>query len=212
MQLNRYLYRCFKILYKCGSLIRCEQRSHILDAQRFCSGSFYTLCIINIILMSEYLACGIADSYLCVAALFIRCLNGSFKISYIVKCVKDPYYVNTVCNRFLNEIFNQIVCVVTITQHILSSEKHLKLGIWHLSSDYPQSFPRVLIEKSYTGVKSCSSPYLSRIKADFIKLRKNIYHVIYGHSCCKQGLVCVTKYGFCYIKLCHYPLCPFVNM
>ena len=83
-------------------------------------------------------------------ALLVSCLDSSFKVSYIVKCVKNSDDVNTVCDRLLNEILNEVVSIVTVAEHILSSEQHLQLGVGHLASDYAKSLPWVFVEKSDT--------------------------------------------------------------
>ena len=53
----------------------------------------------------------------------------TFQVAQVIQTVKNTDYINTVCDGFLYEILYNIICIVTVTQDILSSEKHLKLGI-----------------------------------------------------------------------------------
>ena len=116
MQLNRYLDCCLEVLNERFSLVWCEQRSHILDTKGLCTCCLDPLCVVNIILVGKYLTCGIADSDLSVSALLVSRFDSCLKVSYIVECIEYPYYVDTVCDRFLNEILNKVISIMPITE------------------------------------------------------------------------------------------------
>ena len=61
------------------------------------------------------------------AAFLFAGLNRCFKVAEIIKRIKNTNNINTICNGFLNKILNHIICVMTITKNILTSEQHLKL-------------------------------------------------------------------------------------
>ena len=186
MQLNRYLDCCLEVLNERFSLVWCEQRSHIFDTKGLCTCCLDPLCVVNIILVGKYLTCGIADSDLSVSALLVSRFDSGLKVSYIVERVKYPDDVDTVSYGLLNKILNEVISVVAITKHILSSEKHLELGVRHFASDYAKSFPGILAQKSDTRVKCRAAPDLCGIEAYLVKLGKDIYHIIDRHSCCKK--------------------------
>ena len=125
VELDRDIYSTLECLYKSFCFIRSKQSRHILDADRICTCFFYSLCIVDVILFCKYFTECVRDSYLSVCALLLCSLNGCFEVSYIVERIENSDYINTVCYRLLNEIFQYIVSIVTVTEHILSSEKHL---------------------------------------------------------------------------------------
>ena len=53
----------------------------------------------------------------------------TFQVAQVVQTVKNTDYINTVSDRFLNKIFNNIIGIMTVSKDVLSSEKHLQLGI-----------------------------------------------------------------------------------
>ncbi len=179
VKLNRYLDSALKILYKAFRFVRCEQRGHILYADGVRAGVLDLLCVIHVILMSKYFAEGIGDCHLSVSVLLIRRFDCGLQIADIVKRVENTDYIDTVGDGFLNKILNQIVRVMTVAQHILSSEQHLEFGVGHLLAQYAQALPRVLVQKAYAGVKGSSSPAFRGIKADLVHGGQYRTHIVH---------------------------------
>ena len=76
----------------------------------------------------------IRKSYLRLSSSFllldlICSINCSLKVSDIIKTVEYSYNIDTVCNRLFNESINNIICVRTISEDILSTEEHLKFCV-----------------------------------------------------------------------------------
>ena len=84
--------------------------------------------------------------------------DGGFQIADIIQCIKNTDDVDAVGNRFLHKIFHQIVRIMAVTQHILSSEEHLELGFGHVFAQNTQTIPRIFIQKAQAGVKSGAAP------------------------------------------------------
>ena len=118
--------------------------------------------------------------------LLLCCLDGSFKVADIVQCVEDTDYVDTVGDGLLYEVLNQIVGIVTVAQHVLSSEQHLELSIRHFLSQDTQSFPRILVQEANAGIECSAAPALSRVESDLVHLGKDRTHVVHRHSCGEQ--------------------------
>ena len=199
VKLDRNLNGSLQILYKACSLIRSQQSRHILDADRIRAGILDLLSVVHVILMGEYLAEGVGNSYLCVTLLLLGCLDGGLEVADIVQCVEDTDNVDTICDGLLNEVLYQVVSIVTVTQHVLTSEQHLKLGVRHFLSQDTESLPRILVQEAYAGIEGRAAPALSGVEADLVHLGEDRTHFVHRHSCGKQGLVRVTKNGFSYL-------------
>ncbi len=150
MQLYRDLYVGFESFYKFFCAVRREQRRHILDTDRIRTAFLYLLCVVYIVFGGEYLAESIGYRYLSMRALFLGGFYRGLEVTDVVERVEYTDYVDTVRNGLLNEVFEHIVRIVTISEHILSSEQHLELCIGHFTTQYAQSVPRVFVEEAQT--------------------------------------------------------------
>ena len=134
MELDRNFYIRLESLYKLFGAVRSKKSGHILDTDRISAAFLYLLRIVYIVIGCEDLAESIGDRYLCMSAFLFGCLNGCLKVSYVVKRIEYTDYIYSVRYGLLNEVFKDIISVVTVSEHILSSEKHLELCIRHLAS------------------------------------------------------------------------------
>ena len=73
-------------------------------------------------------------------------VNGNLDVADIVEGVKYSDDVNSVFNALFNKEADNIVGVMLVAQKILTSEKHLKLGVGAGCSDFSQPLPRVFVE------------------------------------------------------------------
>ncbi len=168
MELYRDINNRLDISYQCFSLIRSEQCSHILDTDRISTSLLDTLSVIHIILMSEYFTKSIGDSYLSVTLLLIGSLDSCLEVSYIVKCIEYSDDIDTICDGLLYEILYQVISVMTVAQHILSSEQHLELCVGHFLSESSESLPGIFIQETDAGIKCSTAPAFSGIKTYLI--------------------------------------------
>ena len=63
------------------------------------------------------------------AMLLVCSMYSSLKITKVIHTVKDTDDINTICQRFLYKVLNNIICIRTISKNVLTTEKHLQLGI-----------------------------------------------------------------------------------
>ena len=212
MKLNGNFNRLLDHFYKLVSIVGSKKTCHILDTNGVCTHFFKFFCVLSeaFVCVSFYVggADRVADSRLNVAAFFNCSLDSCFKVSLIVERVKNSDDVDTVCYGFLNEVFNNVVCVVAVAENILTAEKHLKLCIFYLVTDLAKSFPRVFVQETEAGVESSAAPCFDSIVAYFVHLFKDGKHFFRCHSCCNQGLMRVTDDSFTNFNLCHI-LIPF---
>ena len=62
--------------------------------------------------------------------LFVCSAYSCLQVTKVIEAVKNTDDVDSVCSRFLYEVFYYIVCVWTISKDILSTEEHLKFGVF----------------------------------------------------------------------------------
>ena len=111
--------------------------------------------------------------------LLIGSLDSCLEISDIIEGIEYPDDVDTVSDGLLHEILYQVISVVTVAQHILSSEQHLELGVGHLFPQCTKSLPGVFVQETYAGVESCTAPALGRIEAYLIHSREDGLHIVH---------------------------------
>ena len=196
MELNGDTDVLLESLCKGSSSERSKERSHILDTDGISALCFALLCVVYIVIIGENIAQCKGHCYLSVCALLLGSVDSCLEVSDIVQRIKDTDNIHTVCNSLLNEIFKNIVSIVTVAQHILTSEKHLELGVGHILTDYSQSLPGILVEETDTSIKCCAAPDLCGIIADLIHLLHNGEHLVNAHSCCDERLMSVSENGF----------------
>ena len=122
-------------------------------------------------------------------------LYGSLKVPDIIQAVEDPDDIYTVCNGFLNKVLYHIICIVIVSEDVLSTEKHLKLGIFDLITQFTKSLPRILLEESQAGIKCSTAPALNSVISDFIELLCDRQHLLSRHTGRDQRLMRITQYG-----------------
>ena len=86
---------------------------------------------------------------------------------------------------------------MVISQNVLTTEQHLKLGILESVSQLPKALPRILLQETKACVKGCTSPAFYRVITHLIHFIDNGKHIFCGHSGCDQRLVCVTEHCLC---------------
>ena len=148
MELNGKRHVILERLYEIVCGVWGKKSRHILDTERICAHILKGFCEVYEVIVIENGACRIGDCRLNVAALLFRCFNSRFEVTGIVECIEDSYDVDTVGNRLLNEIFNDVVSIVTVAEYVLTSEEHLKLGVFNVISYGTKSVPGILVKES----------------------------------------------------------------
>ena len=129
-------------------------------------------------------------------AFLLCCLYRSLEVTKVIETVKYSDYINTICKRFLYEIFYYIICIMVVAEDVLASEKHLKLGILEARFELAKSLPWIFLQETKAGIKCSSSPALNSVVTNLIHLVYDRKHFFCCHSCSYQGLMCVTKDSF----------------
>ena len=162
------LYRNINSFLNClnerNCTVRCKKSSHILDTDGISTLSFALLSIVSIVFICKYITNCERHCYLSMSAFLLSCVDSSLKVSDIVESIENSDDIDAVCNRLLYKIFEYIVSIVTVTEHILSSEKHLELGVGHLLTDSAESVPRIFIKETDAGIKCSTAPNLCGIE------------------------------------------------
>ena len=65
---------------------------------------------------------------------FVGCLYCCLQVTEIIQTVKDTDNINTVCDGFLYEVLYHVICIMVVTEDILSTEKHLQLCVFETVS------------------------------------------------------------------------------
>ena len=120
-------------LLQCGNKLCCfiwkEKSGHILDTDGICSHFLDTFCNACPVFQSISITKCIGKCNLCMAMLLVCSMYSSLKITKVIHTVKDTDDINTICQRFLYKVLNNIICIRTISKNVLTTEKHLQLGI-----------------------------------------------------------------------------------
>ncbi len=131
------------------------------------------------------------------SAVLLTALYSLLHISRIVERVEDTQDIATVLYRLLDKFVDHVICIMLISKDILTSEKHLQLGLRHSLFQSSQSLPWVLVEESKTGVKRSSAPALDRIITCVVKFFTHRQHLVQSHTGSRLRLVSVTQNSLC---------------
>ncbi len=136
---------------------------------------------------------GIAQCALGVRAVAAYRAERRFHIARVVHGVEDAEHVHAVFHRAFNKTLHHIIGIVTITEQVLAAQQHLQGGLRHGFFQLAQANPRVLAEKTNTGVKGRAAPALQRPVAHLIKRSSNGQHIIKTQAGGEQRLVSVAQ-------------------
>ena len=121
---------------------------------------------------------------------------GTLKIARVVAGIKNAENIDSVFCGSFNKLVNNIICVVAVSQKILSAQKHHNLIIWKSSMKLAKTLPRIFIQKADTRVISCSAPAFNSPVADFINHSASRKHISSCHACGMQRLMGITQNKF----------------
>ena len=146
--------------------------------------------------------------------------NGMAYNSYIIKDEKiaimdsvDKVCFDAVCDRLLYEILDNVVCIVAVSEDVLTAEEHLKLGVLHVVADGAESLPGIFLKEAQAGIEGRTAPCLERVVSDRIETLEDRDHFFGRHSGGGKRLMRVTQNGFGNQNFRHlFDLIPFVMM
>ena len=196
MQIDGDLDSIFKSAYKFCRLIRKKQSCHILDADRIRAHLFDLFCDVCPVFQGISVSQSIGKRYLRMGFFLISRLYGCLQVAHIVQTVENTDNINSVCDRLLNKIFYHVVGIRTVSEDILSAEKHLKFGVFKAVTEFAESFPRILFQKTEGSVESGAAPAFYGMITDLVHFINDGKHLFCTESCGDQGLMRVTQNSF----------------
>ncbi len=195
-------------MYQFLRLVRKKKTCHILDADGIGTHLFNSFGNVNPVIQCIGITQCVGKSHLCMAAFLVGCLYSGLKVSQIVNTVENTNDINTIRNRLLHKVFYNIIRIRCIAQNVLSSEKHLQLGVFESVAKHSQSFPRIFMKETKGSIKSCTAPAFYGMISDLVHLIDDRQHLPGRHTCCNEGLMRVTQNSFSNLNrffnyLCH---------
>ena len=130
------------------------------------------------------------------AALFNGGANGSFQVPCIVQCIENTNNINTVRDRFLYEVFHDVVGIMTVAEDVLSTEQHLQFCVFNVAANGAETLPRIFVEEAQAGIKGGTAPCFQSVIADFIEVFEDREHFFRRHTGRGKRLMRVTQDGF----------------
>ena len=177
------------------SRVRDQQAGHILDADGIRAHILDLAGDRLPVVISICVTDCVCQCNLSMSALFLGGADGSLQVAQVVQAVKNTDDINTVRDGLLDKILHYVVCIVSISQDVLTAEKHLHLSVFKALSQKAQTIPRILLQETEAGIKGCAAPHLHRVITDLIHGVNDRKHNIGRHSGRNQGLMCVTQNG-----------------
>ena len=171
-----------------------QQTGHILDADRVGAHLLEGLGVGGEILVVVHRGQGVADAALYMRALLVGRLDRGLQVARIVQRIKDTQNVDAICNGLLYKIFNRVIRIRTIAQHILAAEEHLQFLVGQFLAQDPQTLPRILIQKADAGIEGRAAPALDREVVDLIHFGQDGTHLIHRHTGGQQRLMGVAQH------------------
>ena len=62
--------------------------------------------------------------------LFVCSAYCCLQVTKVIEAVKNTDDVDSVCSRFLYEVFYNVICIWTVSKDVLSTEEHLKFCVF----------------------------------------------------------------------------------
>ena len=150
MQLNFQVSLGFQAGNQLESVIRRQYTGHVFNGDGVCTHVFDLFGQIDPGFQRVNRTGGVRQCALGVFALLFHCFQCGVQVARVVHGVKNAENVHTVGRSALNELFNHVVSVVTITQQVLTAQQHLVRGLWHGFLEFADTVPRVFAEETDT--------------------------------------------------------------
>ena len=125
---------------------------------------------------------GIGDCHLNVFSGFLCSLGCAFKVPRIVACIENPEDSDSVCSGCLYEFVDYIVCIMAVSQKVLSAEEHHYLVVRKCCMKLAEAFPWIFIQKADAAVICSSTPSFNGPITDFVDHTAGRKHICSSHS------------------------------
>ena len=145
-----------------------QNTCHILDADGRGPHLLHLFGQYHIVFQGVDRAGGIGNGARGLSATGNGLLHGYPQILYIIERIKNSDDVDTVLYGAADKGPDHLIRIVMISQHILSPQQHLQLGVLHLRADVSQPLPRVLLQVTQADIKGRTAPTLHGIKARLV--------------------------------------------
>ena len=152
MQLDRKLCRRLHGFDELLSLVWNQESCHVLDTDRISTHLLDVLCHLHPVFKCICITQCVRQSDLRLTAPLslldsICCIHSALQIPKIIKTVENTNDIDSVCNRFLNKLSNNVICIVAVAQNILTPEKHLQFRVFDPIPDLSESLPWIFLQE-----------------------------------------------------------------
>ena len=195
MKMYRHAHLLFNALNQRIRFIGQQKIGHILNADDVRSHLLHLARQLHKIVQRMHRAGGIAYGAFGYPAVFLAGFDRLLQIAQVVQRVKYPDNIYTVFYGFFYKVIHNIVRIMLVAQNILTSEKHLQLGVGHGPFKGAQALPGVLVQKAQAGVKGRASPAFQRIIAHAVQHGRRGQHFVQAHARSRLRLVRVPQYS-----------------
>ena len=118
------------------------------------------------------------------------------QISHVIHGIENTKDIDAVDGGAFDELFNDVVCVVAVTQDVLPPKQHLLGRVGHRRLELPDAFPGIFAKVANTGIKGRATPGFHRPESHLIELGRDRQHVFDAHAGRQQALVRIPQYQF----------------
>ena len=175
------------------SLLGAHDAGHILDADGGSAHFLQLLDHLHILLMGVDGGGGVGDGAGSDGAGLDGGLHGDLQVVHVVQSVEDTDDVDAVLHSLLHEQLHEIIGVVGVAQHILTTQQHLQLGVGGSGADLAQTLPGILVQIAQAHVEGGAAPALDGVVADLVDGREHGLELFEGQPGGDQRLVRVTQ-------------------
>ena len=157
--------------------LRLEQGSHVLEGDGVGAHVDEAVGLLDEALRGVDRGGRVADRALGVLADALDGGHRVLEVAGIVEGVEDAEDVHAILGGLLDELVDDLVVVVTVTQQVLPTQQHLQTGVGHQLAEGAKPLPRVFIEETDAGIEGSSTPALDGPVASSVDVGASVDHV-----------------------------------
>ena len=130
------------------------------------------------------------------ATVFFRGLDRAFEVTDVVQSIEDTDDVDAVFDGFLDEFLDDVIGVMTITEDVLASEKHLQFRVFADFFGQTKPFPRIFVEETEAGIERRAAPNFQGVVTDLVEFFQGEEDFLRRHAGGEKRLVSIPKCSF----------------
>src|SRR5207237_3818842 len=138
----------------------------------------------------------IADGTFDDLARFESRLDARLHVADIVHGIEDAENIDATVSGALDERLNDIVRIISVADHVLPAEEHLRARLGHGRTQLAEPFPWAFLQIAKTRVERRPTPGLHRPVADLIQLAGDRKHIFGAHPGREQRLMSIAQNRF----------------